>query len=392
MNYGLIAPMGVFLLIEFLDELAFGVVEAAKPLFRTDLSLTYTQIGLLFFVPGLVSSMVEPVLGILGDVWRRRLLILAGGIFFGLSFALTALSRNFAWLLLAMVISFPASGAFVSLSQASLMDTDPARHNHNMARWTVAGSVGVVAGPLLLSATLSLDQSWRSVFWLIAVLAILLVTLAFRSPYLDSAKQNQIREDELPAAFWAGIQGALQSLKRGEVVRWLVLLQFSDLMLDILLGFLALYFVDVAGLSPSRAALAVAVWTGVGLLGDFLLIPLLERVDGLAYLRVSVMLELLLFPAFLLFPKIWLKLVLVGLLGFFNAGWYAVLQGQLYSSMPGQSGTVITLNNLAGLPTGLFPLGIAAFADAFGLGSAMWLMLAGPLALLVGLPRRQVTV
>jgi len=34
-----------------------------------------------------------------------------------------------------------------------------------------------------------------------------------------------------------------------------------------------------------EAAASVAVWTGVGLLGDFLLIPLLERVKGMDYLR-----------------------------------------------------------------------------------------------------------
>ena len=81
----------------------------------------------------------------------------------------------------------------------------------------------------------------------------------------------------------------------------MVLLEFSDLMLDVLYGFLALYFVDVVGFTASKAALAVAVWTGFSLLGDFLLIPLLEKVRGLNYLRFSVVAELILFPAFLLF-------------------------------------------------------------------------------------------
>jgi FSR family fosmidomycin resistance protein-like MFS transporter len=186
----------------------------------------------------------------------------------------------------------------------------------------------------------------------------------------------------------AGFKGALSSLRRGEVLRWLVLLEFSDLMLDVLLGFLALYFVDVARLSPGQAALGVAVWTGVGLLGDFLLIPLLERVKGLDYLRVSVLLELLLFPAFLLVPNLAVKFILLGLLGLFNSGWYAILQGRLYSTMPGQSGTVMTVGNVVGLFGKVLPFGIGLAAQAWGLGSAMWLLLLGPVALLVGLPRR----
>ena len=88
------------------------------------------------------------------------------------------------------------------------------------------------------------------------------------------------------------VRDALRVLRRREVLCWLTLLEFSDLMLDVLLGFLALYFVNVVGTTPAQAGAAVAVWTGVGLLGDLLLIPLLERVPGLCYLRWSAALEL----------------------------------------------------------------------------------------------------
>ncbi len=181
---------------------------------------------------------------------------------------------------------------------------------------------------------------------------------------------------------------AALAIRRKEVLRWVVLLEFSDLMLDVLYSYLALYLVDVVGLGIETAALGVAIWTGVGLLGDFLLIPLLERVRGLTYLRVSVILELILFPAFLLVQPILPKLIILGLLGFFNSGWYAILSGNLYSSMPGQSGTVLALNNIAGWFGKLIPLGIGIAAQHFGLDAAMWLLLAGPLALLAGLPRR----
>ncbi len=158
-------------------------------------------------------------------------------------------------------------------------------------------------------------------------------------------------------------------------------------MLDILYSFLALYLVDVAGLPPDIASLGVAIWTGMSLLGDLLLSPLIERVSGLSYLRVSVVLELLLFPTFLLAPTLPLRLVALGLLGLFNAGWYSVLQGRLYSAMPGQSGTVMTLGNLAGLAGKFIPLVIGLLAQRFGLGTAIWLLILGPVALLIGLPR-----
>lgn len=376
----------VFLLIEFIDELVFGVTDAAWPLIRTDLGLNYIQIGLALSLPGIIASFIEPFLGILGDVWKRRLLILGGGLFFVISLFITAFSHSYLPLLASFILFHPSSGAFVSLSQASLMDLSPERHEHNMARWTFAGSLGVVCGPLLLSALLVFGLGWRPVFLLLGLISGLILLAAWRWLPSDSHADAPLPSF---AAVFAGLRGAFVALRSGTVVRWLVLLEFSDLMLDVLYGFLALYFVDVAGFSAGSAALAVAVWTGVGLLGDFLLIPLLERVRGLDYLRWSVVAELLLFPAFLLVPQPWLKLVLLGLMGFFNAGWYAILKAGLYSSMPGQSGTVMALDNVSGLFGKFLPLAVGILAQRYGLQSAMWLMLAGPLALFFFLPRSQ---
>src|SRR5690242_14420793 len=106
------------LAIEFLDEIVFGVREAAWPLIRDDLRLDYQQVGLLLGLPGIASSLIEPFLGVLGDVWRRRVLVLGGGFCFGAALLLIAASHNFLLLLLAFLILYPASGSFVSLSQA----------------------------------------------------------------------------------------------------------------------------------------------------------------------------------------------------------------------------------------------------------------------------------
>jgi len=347
--------------------------------------LTYVEIGLLLSVPGLFSNFIEPIFGILSDVWNRRALILGGGIMFGVAIMLAAISQSFWPLLVAFILLFPASGAFVSLSQAALMDDDPTRHEQNMARWTLAGSLGVVAGPLALGAVVVLGSEWRGLLLVLAGLAVLLTAAAWRFPFPNNNGHN---EDDEELTFIDGLKNAVRALRRRDVARWLILLQFSDLMLDILYSFLALYFVDVVGVSVEEATLAVAVWTGVGLVGDALLIPLLERMRGLDYLRLSAGIQMGLFPAFLIVEPFGLKLVLLGLLGLLNSGWYAILQAQLYSALPGQSGVALAMNNVGGLAGSLIPMIIGAVAQAAGLDVAIWLMLEGPVALLVGLPRR----
>ena len=371
----------IFLAIEFLDELVDGVGSAAWPLVRNDLDLTYVHIGLLLSVPGIFSTFLEPVIGILGDVGYRRLLVVGGGVAFAAAVGLVSVSQGFVVLLVAWIIFFPASGAFVSLSQASMMDYDPARHEQNMARWTFTGGVAYVLGPLALTAAIAVGMGWRGAFMAIVILTLPAVIAASRLP-LGADKRGSDRDTR---SIGEGMRTAIRALKRFRVVRWLALLQASDLMLGIFTGFLALYMVDIAGVSESRAALTVAAWAGTSVIGELFVIFVLERVRGLSYLRYSVVVVLLLYPAFLLAPSFEIKLVIAGLLGFANAGWYSILQGQAYSSLPGRSGTIVALGNVFGIVAWVVPLGLGVVSANWGLDTAMWLLLAGPVVLLIGL-------
>ncbi|MCA1566558.1 MAG: MFS transporter [Acidobacteria bacterium] len=374
------------LAIEFLDELVDGSRQAAWPHIRRDLSLSYADIGLLLTIPNLISGIIEPPLALLGDTRHRRAVILSGGVCFALSLFLVSQSAGFASLLLALVLFYPAGGAFVSLSQAALMDCAPARHEANMARWAFAGSLGIVAGSLALNATVAAGATWRAWFGMLSAVSVLLVWAARRFAF--DARGHADTPPER-SGIRQGALDALRALRRGEVRRWLVLLEFSGLMLDGFHGWLALYFVDVVGASDAQAGLGVAVWTGVGLGGDLLLIPLLKRVRGLSYLRWSALAMLCLFPAFLLAPNLYAKLALLGLFGISNAGWYSILKAQLYAAMPERSGAALALSNVSGLVGGAIPLALGLVAERFGLASMMWLLLAAPLMFLVAIPRKE---
>jgi FSR family fosmidomycin resistance protein-like MFS transporter len=373
-----------YLLIEFLDELIYGISEAAWPLIRNDLHLNYVQIGLALSLPDILGNIIEPFIFTFADAWKRRVVILVGGLFFTLSLVLTGFSFSFIFLLSSFILFNPSSGAFVGLSQASLMDLQPERREQNMARWTFAGSIGVFIGPILLSGAAYIGFGWRGMFIGLACISTIILIFAWKR-----IQGEQKTEETIPSFkdIVKQFASTFSALKQWSIVRWLILLEFSDLMLDVLYGFLPLYFVDVSGFTPAQAALSVAVWTGVGLLGDFLLIPLVERVKGLDYLRISVVIELILFPLFLLSSYAWLKIIIIGLMGFFNSGWYAILKANLFNSMHGQSGAALVLDNVSGLFGKLIPFGIGLAAQAFGIGAAMWFLLAGPIVLFIGLPK-----
>lgn len=369
------------LAVELVDELVDGTKSAAFPLIRHDLALSYLQIGLLAAVPLVVGSLLELPAGVIaGTGSRRRRFVLAGGVLFVASVAAAALATSFLGLLAALTIFFPASGLFVSLTQAALMDAAPARRAQSMARWTLAGSIGAVAGPILVAVVIGAGGSWRLAFVVNAGLGAAAWCAVARTGHKGDKHQDgngvgPVEVDdgrgETSDPPWPGWRSALSIIRRSGAVRWLVLLEVADLMLDVLTAFLALYMVAVVHVSPGVAALAIALRLGAGLAGDVFLIRLLERRDSRLVLRVSIWVTLPLFPVFLLAPGLGLKLGLLAAVTIATAPWYPVLQAELYGSLPEHSNLAVSLTSAAGLVGALGPLGVGLLADGLGLGWAM---------------------
>jgi MFS transporter, FSR family, fosmidomycin resistance protein len=381
------------LAVELADELFDGTKSAAMPLIRHDLALNYVEVGLLAAVPLVIGSIIELPLGVAsGTGRRRRMFVLGGGLVFLGSVLAAALAGSFGVLLAALTIFFPASGAFVSLTQATLMDAAPDRRAQHMARWTVAGSIGAVTGPLLVAAVLTAGGSWRLAFVLVAASAAaawiaVARTGRARPPRASLGGAGQHPADaEAPdrpgEGGWPGWAAAASIVRGAGALRWLLLLQASDLLLDVLTAFLALYLVASAHVSPAVAALGVAVRLGAGLVGDVINIRLLETRDSRRVLRASVGLALLLFPAFLLVPWLGGKLVVLAALTIATAPWYPVLQAELYGSLPRHSGLAVSLSSAASLIGGLGPLVVGLLAQRLGLDWAMTVLCAAPVAML----------
>jgi MFS transporter, FSR family, fosmidomycin resistance protein len=384
------------LAVVLVDELVDGTKSAALPMMRQDLHLTYGQVGLLASVPLLLGSLLELPLGILaGHGRRRRLAVLGGGVVFILALAAAAAARSLAGLLVAFVLFFPASGAFVSLTQSGLMDADPARREQHMARWELAGSAGQVAGPVLLAAVVAAGGGWRSAYLALALCSVgAWLGVARDGPGMaPSPAEGDPAQEEDPGrrGAAAAARRAFGALRQPGVVRWLVLTEACNLLLDVFTGFLGLYLVDVVHATKEQAALGVAIRLGAGLAGDAAGIRVLGRVPGPSVLRASVAAAAVLYPAFLLAPGLWPKLVLLGILTIVTAPWYPVLQAQLYRSLPGQSGVAVSLSSAAALLGSAVPLAVGFLAQRFGLGWALTGLAVAPVCLLGGLWRRPPT-
>jgi len=314
--------------------------------------------------------------------------VLGGGIVFILSLLAAAGARSFVVLLVAFTVFFPASGAFVSLTQAELMDAWPDRRPQVMARWDLAGSTGAVAGPLLLIAVLAAGGGWRVAYLVLAALASgAWLGTCLCEPHPVPAAAAGAPGPDAPgadAAFWVRLRAVRAALRDWSTVRWALVAVVADLLVDVLTGFLALYLVDVAHLAPPIAALAIAVRLGAGLAGDAALVFVLDRMADMTVLRASAVAAALLYPGFLLVPGPAAKLVILAVLSATTAPWYPIMQARLYASLPGRSPVAVTLSSAAALAGGLGPLAVGLMAGAFGLSWALAVLVVVPVAVLAG--------
>jgi FSR family fosmidomycin resistance protein-like MFS transporter len=298
-----------------------------------------------------------------------------------------ASARSFAVLLAAFIAFYPASGAFVSLTQAEIMDAWPDRQARLMARWDLAGSAGALTGPLLLTAVLAAGGGWRAGFLALAAIAGLTWLGAYlrRAPEpsaVAGAEADEARAwDQL--SWKERARETVAALRTWETLRWLLLTEVANLLVDVFTGFLALYLVDVAHLAPAVAALAIAISLGAALAGDAALIVILERAGDLTVLRVSAAAAVLLYPGFLLVPGTAPKLAALAVLSAATAMWYPIIQARLYGSLPGRSSVAVTLSSAAGLAGGLGPLAVGLAAQGLGLSWALAGLAFVPVAVLL---------
>jgi len=374
------------LTIELVDELVDGATGAAWPYLRADLHLDYTAIGLLLGVPALLANVVEPLFGVLADAGHRRRIVLGGGLAFSFALALTALAGNFWVLLISLLLFYPASGAFVSLTQAAWMDAEPARMEQSMARWTLAGSVGNVVGPLLIGTAVALGAGWRPVFVMLALLSLVALFQIWR--VADLSLESQDRSDQARNTRSTPSQPETRLLRPGASGGPRLAAVAGSIEPDArrVPGISGTVFRGCCSHDPGTGGAGGRPDDRDRALGDALVVPLLEKLSGVSVVKWSAVLVSLLFTAFLLVPHVGWKIVGAALIGLFTSGWYAVLQARLYEALPERSGTVVALGSITGmLGAGILFL-LGWLADHTGVQNALWFLLLGPLLLAWRLP------
>ncbi|HLQ29515.1 MAG TPA: MFS transporter [Ktedonobacteraceae bacterium] len=374
--------------VEFLNEWFSNLLAAVLPAVKSVLGLNYIQVSLLFTLLEGSDVLSDGIFGVIGDLWSRRVLITAGTIVAGLGLVCMGIAPGYLVLLLGVILHGFAGGPFVGLSQASLVDTSPGKHEQMMAWWTLAGDIGFLITPLMVTAAYALGVDWRPLFLLGAALffiyALFLAAMRFPRPSISTGEAGEVEEVEATiSSNLAAIKAAALNL---DLLRWAVILPLLDMPVN---AFIVLYFHDVVGLNIALASSTLLIIIVSALVGRTILPWLLHHsVSGIRLLRLNVWLGVISFGAFLLVPYVGLKFVLLALFALAESSWYPLAKGQAYAAQPGKSGVVLSVTSLLSPIASLLPLLVGVIATQAGLAWGLAVLLVGPVVagvlLLVG--------
>ncbi len=356
--------MGLF------DEVIAGFSAIGLPLFREQLGLSYTQIGLIFTISALFGMVLEPLINLLSERGSKRYWILGGLLVSIFGFLLKASTSSFVLLLLAFIITSPAGDASIGLSQAALVELAPTRATQVMARWTLLSSIGDLLAPLILVAIVGIHLGWAGLWELAASLWLVVTVIVgiHRFPKLSKAVENE--EGTATKTLLAGLREALQD---SILLRWSLLTVIPTMVDEVFLVFTALYLRDVVHASPEAVGIVIAIHTAGALLGLFALDRFLLRWSTprqlLLWLSLLVLVGML---CLLSFSSLWAATLALFVIGLGVSSWYPLAKGQAYSRFPERVGTVRAVISLfaavdVALP-GLVSIIVARFGLIEGLG------------------------
>jgi predicted MFS family arabinose efflux permease len=355
------------LIAGFVDEtVAFLPFGALEPL-RRDLDLSYAQgAALLALYPGI--GVVGGVFGVLADRRSRRVIAAGGAFGYAAGLLLFAAGTNFPALVAAIALMGFAGDAMIRATDVALVDVAGDRIELAVARATLLGTVGDLAGPALLAACLATGLGWRAAFVVaglgMAAYGLLLATQPLPAPHPQPASGERRH---------SGVAEVITVARDRRVLRLGLLSALVDVFDEPFIAF-AIAYLTVARGHPAGVAILTA---GVGLAGGVAAAAWASRAERSA-IAPSAVAALLLGGAATILAAPHPVVAAAGAAGVgaaVNLAWISI-EARVLTLRPGQAGTTSAVVSAVGQVAVLVPLVAGVVADHGGVTQALLLYLA----------------
>jgi predicted MFS family arabinose efflux permease len=256
------APVGlvaVLLSLRMFDETAWFFPAGTYAAFRHDLGLSFAQASavLAAAAPG---AILGNVFSVAADYVSRRVLAAGGAFGFAASLLLFGAAHSFAALAIASFVMGLAATAMVDAGEVALADLAGDDLAPTLAVGNLLGSLGDLAGPVILIVATAFGFGWRGPFALVAILMAAYGIWLASSP-LPPPSRTHDREPPTRA-----LRAVLRDRRVWFFAAVAMLLGPLD---EALLAFLIAFAEQARGLSPT-AAVAIGMCTIAGSVIGFL--------------------------------------------------------------------------------------------------------------------------
>ncbi|MBN8633323.1 MAG: MFS transporter [Rhodobacterales bacterium] len=347
----------------FLNDLMQSLIPAAYPLLKSNLALSFSQIGLITLVFQGTASVLQPLVGLYTDRRPLPYAMAAGMASTGIGLVLLARAESFGTVLLAVALIGLGSSIFHPEASRIARLAAGMRPGFAQSLFQVGGNAGSAMGPLA-AAFVVMQRGQLSIEWFAAVALAGMALLwgvgrwyvAVGAARALARKSRARAATPLPTA----------TVRLGIVL--LILLMISKFVYSVSLSsYYTFYLIEQYGLTVNQSQLCLFIFLAAVAVGTIIGGPIGDRIGRRRVILWSI---LGILPLTLLVP--WLPLVpsvvAVSLAGLILASAFPAMVVYAQDLMPQSTGMVAGL--LFGLAFGIAALGAAGLgvlADHWGI-------------------------
>lgn len=367
------------------DYMSRQVLSAVFPFLKADWALTDSQLASLTSIVALMVGLLTLPLSLLADRWGRVKSLVLMATLWSVATLLCAIASSYEQMLAARFLVGVGEAAYGSVGIAVVLSVfAPRVHSTLSGAFMAGGSFGSVVG-VSLGAVIAVHLSWRWSFAAMAVLGLILV-LAFRTIVTERRLAEHAATDDTAEAARPdepAIRVPVSTLFTNPTV-WCAYLGGGLQMFNaaVLLAWAPSFFNRYYGMAPDKAGAVASAFVLLIAIGMIVCGMITDRVgrnnaaakwtSAIIYCTISLT---SLGIAFQLETGA-SQLILLGIGAFFAAGssgpTAAMVAGLTHQSVRASAlGSLTVTNNVLGLATGPFVIGI--LADRLGLLGALQL-------------------
>lgn len=363
-----------------------GVLPMMLAYLQPVFALSQLQVGLTMLVFNVSSSVIQPAFGIFSDRLRAPWLIPLGCFLAGLGMSCTGISPNYAFMLLAVLVSglgiaayHPEGSKFARYSSGDNKAT-------GMSVFSIGGNLGFASGPVLASFLFGLAglSGAMGLFALNGIMALLLL-ISLASIADTQRVYNEYSDLNQDKAHKESFNIRSKAVLVPVVLLTLVVIIRSWVHFG-MVTYLPQYYINYLGRSEGLAAVLTTTFLLAGAAGTLVAGPIADRV-GLKNVIIASLIVLI--PLMYLFSIAsgYLVTVLVALLGFAVVSTFAITVVFSHELLPYNVGLASGITMGFGIGMGGVGTTVLGWvADTWGLPAVFQVMIFLPLlALLLAL-------